>query len=153
MAWPAAMVMTAEDLGQLIHAGRGAAELPLFLAAGGDVNAIEPRSGMPLLHLACEHLNLAAIRALVAAGADLNLRDSFGQAPLHIAVGDDIDAVIQANGSEFLFETTRLLLSLGADPNVRDNRGLTPRDIAVHYGTALDRYAVEQFDRRTRLSI
>jgi ankyrin repeat protein len=142
--------MTEEDLGQLIHVGRGAAELPAFLAAGGDVNAIEPRSGMPLLHLACEHLNLDAIQALVAAGADLNLRDSFGQVPLHVAVDNDIDSVVQADGPELRFETTRLLLSLGADPNVRDSQGRTPRDWAAAYGTALNTYALDEFDRRTK---
>lgn len=140
--------MNAEDLGELIAAGRGAAELPVYLAAGGDVNAVEPRSGMPLLHLACEHQNLEAIQALVSAGADINARDSFGQAPLHTAVDIDIDSVTQANGTELRFETTRLLLSLGADPNVRDGQGRTPRDWAAGYGD----YALEQFDCRTSRS-
>jgi ankyrin repeat protein len=137
--------MTTEDLGQLIAAGRGAAELPAFVAAGGDVNATEPRSGMPLLHFACEHQNLDAIRALVSAGARINAKDSVGQTPLHVAVDIDIDSVVQANGSELQFETTRLLLSLGADPSVQDCQGLTPRDWAARYGAR----AVEQFDRRT----
>ena len=136
--------MTTEELGQLIVAGRGPAEFAAFLAASGDVNAVEPRSGMPLLHFACEHQNLGAIRALVGAGADPNATDSFGQAPLHVAVDIDIDSVIQAGGEELLFETTRLLLSLGADPDVRDRRGLTPRDWAARYG---DR-ALQQFDHR-----
>ena len=138
--------MTADDLGQLIAGGRGPTELAAFIAAGGDVNAAEPRSGMPLLHLACEHQNMDAIRALVDAGANLNARDSFGQAPLHIAVDIDIDSVVQANGLELEFETTQLLLSLGADPNVQDRQGLTPRDWAARYGER----AVEQFDRRTK---
>jgi uncharacterized protein len=137
--------MTVEDLGELIFNRRGASELPAFLAAGGDVNAIESRSGMPLLHFACEHMNFDAIRALVKAGADLNAKDSFGQATLHIAVDIDIDSVVQANGSVMSFETTRLLLSLGADPNIRDSQGETPRDWAEKYGAN----ALEQYDRRT----
>jgi ankyrin repeat protein len=113
--------MTAEELGQLIAAGRGTAEVSAYLAAGGDVNATEPRSGMPLLHLACEHQYLDAIRALVGAGADINARDGFGQASLHLAVDSDIKSVTPADGPVLRFETTCLLLSLGADPNVRDN--------------------------------
>jgi ankyrin repeat protein len=132
-------------MGQAIHQGRGTAELPAFLAAGGDVNALDPRSGMPLLHLACEHLDLDAIRALVAAGADRNARDAFGQTPLHVAVGNDIDSVVQADGPEFRFETARLLLSLGADPTLRDGRGLVPRDVAARYGGGV----LGTFDRLT----
>ena len=139
--------MTADDLGQLIAAGRGAAELPAYLAAGGDVNAIEPRSARPLLHQACEHQNLDAIRALVRSGADSEARDTFGQAAIHIAVDIDIDAVVQADGhlSEMQFATTRLMLELGANPKVRDDAGRTPRDLAAGY----NREILDQFDRRT----
>lgn len=142
-----AINMSAEDLGRLISTGRGAVGLPDYLAAGGDVNAIEPRSGMPLLHFACDHQSLDAIRALVRAGADVNARDRFGQAPLHVAVAIDIDAVVQANGllSDMRFDTTRLLLKLGADPDVRDARGRTPRDWAADYGDV----TIGQFDLRT----
>lgn len=60
-------------------------------------------------------------------------------------MGNDIDSVVQANGSEFRFETTRLLLSLGADPTVRDGRGRTARAVAVAYGGRI----LDQFDRLT----
>jgi ankyrin repeat protein len=138
-------LMTAEELGQLIHEGQGADQLPAFLASGGDVNAIDPRSELPLLHLACEHMNFDAIRALAGAGADVNGKDAAGQAALHVAVDIDIDSVIQANGSTMTFETTRLLLSLGADPTISDSQGKTPRDWAENFGPN----ALEQFDRET----
>ncbi len=100
-----------------------------------------------MLHLACEHQDLEMIRALVEQGADLNLRDKYGQVPLHIAVDNDADAVVQADGplEDYRFETTRLLLQLGANREVRSNSGQTPRDLAVLSGTA----ALERFDRLT----
>lgn len=137
--------MTETELRRLIANGQGASEIPSFIAAGGDVNCREPPLGMPLLHLACEHQNLAAIRALAAAGADLDVLDSAGQAALHIAVDIDVDSVIQASGSELDFATTLLLLSLGANPRIQDNAGRTPRDWAANYGYN----ARVEFDRRT----
>jgi hypothetical protein len=54
------------------------------------------------------------IKALAAAGADLNPHNKYGTTPLSIAVG----------GGEA--SNVRALLELGADPNVRDNEGKTP---------------------------
>jgi ankyrin repeat protein len=58
--------------------------------------------------------NYAAMRQLIAAGADLNEFDEFRMTPLLWAImGGDIDAV-------------RLLLENGADPNVRPNPDDSP---------------------------
>jgi ankyrin repeat protein len=143
--------MTLDDFGQMIATNRITAELPAFLAVGGDVNAFDPRSAMPLLHLACEHQNMNAVRALVGAGADLEARDLFGQVALHIAVNIDIDAVVQADGqvSYMQFETTNLLLELGANPEERDDAGRSPRDLAAGYGQAV----LDEFDRQTKRRI
>jgi ankyrin repeat protein len=140
--------MTTEDLARLIASGRGAGELPQYLAAGGSVDAIAPQSQMPLLHLACEHQNLEAIRALVQAGADLNRRDHYGQTALHIAVDIDIDSILQSGGSQadVEFKTTLLLLALGANADIQDGRGRTPRQLAAGYG--MD--AAEKFDQLVR---
>ncbi|CAN5755027.1 hypothetical protein BH23PLA1_BH23PLA1_22020 [soil metagenome] len=139
--------MTAEELGRAIFEGRGTQALPAYLAAGGSVDAVDPNSRMPMLHLACEHQDLEMIRALVEAGADLNLRDAFGHTPLHIAVDNDTDAVAQAGGDaeDIRYETTILLLQLGADRDIRDNAGRTPRDLAALAG----RVPLERFDRLT----
>jgi ankyrin repeat protein len=98
---------------------------------------------MPLPHFACEHQNLEMIRALVEHGADINLRDAFGQSPLHVAVDIDIDFVVQSRGGagDLRFETARVLIALGADRGSRDRSGRTPRDLAAGYGpVALERY-------------
>jgi ankyrin repeat protein len=137
--------VTPEELGRRICEGRGVEALPAYLAAGGSVDAIEPRSGMPLLHLVCEHRSHDMIRALIEQGADIHLRDPAGQTPMHVAVDGDIDSVVQRNGGEdeLRFDTTRLLLELGADPEVRDAKGRTPRDWAAGYGPV----ARERYDR------
>lgn len=140
--------MTPDEFSHLIANGRGAAELPEFIAAGGDVNSVVPNTIWPWLHLACEHQNMDAIRALVAAGANLEARDEFRQTAMHIAVDIDIDAVVQAGDtvSDMQFETTRLLLELGACLDVRDNANRSPRDFAAAYGQEV----LDQFDRRTQ---
>jgi ankyrin repeat protein len=73
---------------------------------------------------------VAAIRRLVALGADPDQRGTFG-GPDH---GDGITALHLAaqNGD---LPVIRALLELGADPTIRDRRyGGTPADWAVHGG-------------------
>jgi len=54
------------------------------------------------------------VREYLAAGADPNRRNRFGQTALSLAAGNVHAPVVQ------------LLLEAGADPHVRDNRGFTP---------------------------
>jgi cytohesin len=59
------------------------------------------------------------VARLLAAGADPNVKDPDGDAPLHIAA------------EQCRADLAELLLKHGADPNARDNQGKTPLHIAV----------------------
>jgi ankyrin repeat protein len=76
-------------------------------------------SRMPL-HLAVEEGKKDVAELLLAKGADVNARDSFGATPLHISATKDI---------------AELLLTKGADVNAKDTEGgTTPLHKAVHHG-------------------
>ena len=58
------------------------------------------------------------VARLLAAGADPNVRDPDGDAPLHIAA------------EQCRADLAELLLKHGADPNAKNNEGKTPADLA-----------------------
>lgn len=66
-----------------------------------------------LVHL-CDHEDIAAVKALLTRGVDVNVRDENGRTPLMAAV--------QKNN----LELATLLMQHGADLNIRDNTMLTP---------------------------
>ena len=91
-----------------------------YIAMDGDVNIICEGEG--LLHAAAREQNFELIKLLIEAGADVNIRDTEGETPLHIAIDRDVDGAIQ-EGQRATLETTRLLISLGADPEIRNMSG------------------------------
>ncbi|MCC9606235.1 ankyrin repeat domain-containing protein [Blastopirellula sp. JC732] len=74
------------------------------------------------------------VRALVAAGADVNLQDDSGWTPLHQAVDMAIDGANQMDRTEIDWTTVGVFLELGANPNLADKYGRTVADIASAYG-------------------
>ncbi|OGB93127.1 MAG: hypothetical protein A3H39_16440 [candidate division NC10 bacterium RIFCSPLOWO2_02_FULL_66_22] len=85
----------------------------LLLKSGADVDASN-KYGTPLT-VACGEGNLAVIKLLIAAGANVNHRSAFsGDTPLHYACGSDSA------------DAARMLLDHGADVNAANHSAETP---------------------------
>ena len=70
------------------------------------------------IHLAALHMGDDSLDALLARGANPNVKDGRGRTPLHHAAFHGYSDNVQA------------LLDAGADPNARDNDGWTPLNAA-----------------------
>src|SRR5512146_2425580 len=81
-----------------------------YLDAGGDLNRRDQKADWSLLHFAAEDCNAEVIRLLAARGADLNVRDRFGQTPLHIAVDSDLDTSARGGRRAVDMPTARALI-------------------------------------------
>ncbi len=98
--------------------------LTMFFASGADLN--ERANGDSAAHFLLYHFlegNLdARFSVLVAAGADVNARDSGNFTMLHVsAISGDTNDI-------------NVLLSSGADVNLQNNSGFTPLDYAIFLG-------------------
>ena len=89
---------------------------------------IKTDTGLTLLHCAAKYgdlgvLDTGPIDLLIAAGVDVNIRDDYGETPLHNAVWQIYDA------------RAKYLLNHGADVNAKNNNGETPLATARLFGS------------------
>jgi ankyrin repeat protein len=77
---------------------------------------------------------LETVKALAAAGAQMNVADQFGNTPLHYAAGKGAIDVVQ------------FLIEQGSDANTRNKQGLTPFAVAVQKKQGTARGLSEQSD-------
>lgn len=98
---------------------------------------------MTPLHAAVEHMNLSAIRHLIAAGADINAPDSSlsGARPLHLAVDIECEECLRrqdAGEADAIPVSTasKLLWDAGANPELPDHDGRTAIDWAREHNHA-----------------
>ena len=89
-----------------------------MISAGVDVNVRINGDDWPPLISAITFENLSAVKALIDAGADINLASKNGGTPLHFS-----------NGA-----VTQTLLEHGAKVNACNNRGWTPLHSAAFFG-------------------
>ncbi|CAM9342649.1 unnamed protein product [Scytosiphon promiscuus] len=111
----------------LLHAGvEGGDEVVMtaLIKSGGagDLDIPTIRRGRTPLHFAAIGGNAAASRALILAGADINVLDANDDGPLHLAIENGHAAVAE------------YLLIGGADPRVKGSHGAYPVHLATHRG-------------------
>ncbi|KAK3680916.1 ankyrin repeat-containing domain protein [Podospora appendiculata] len=101
--------------------------MSLLLDAGTDVD-IRTGGGKTLLAAAVENKSEAAVRLLLASGADANLEDDKGRIPLQLPV----------YSAPHVTEIVRLLIPKTRDINHQDNEGTTPLIALVRNNSNLE---------------
>ena len=97
------------------------AVVQVLIDAGAEVNDGDFGDGDTALHYAARSNEPAMVAALLAAGADLEIRNDDGETPLHFAAGYNEPAMVEA------------LLAVGADLETRNDDGETPLLFAARY--------------------
>jgi uncharacterized protein len=100
-----------------------------LLQCGIAINETD-KNGVTPLHRAVRFRSLAAVKELIACGADINAVDKKTKStPLHRAV-TNTGAPATAGKMDCAIEITKLLLTNGADPRIKNKNGKTPIDYA-----------------------
>tara|TARA_Y100001968_G_scaffold181491_1_gene166189 strand:- start:125 stop:628 length:504 start_codon:yes stop_codon:yes gene_type:complete len=121
---PARPTAKAPDIS--IHSAASNGNIEAFkqhIAAGTNVNEVDPSTGMTPLHNAArsKSSDKKIVELLIANGAHVNAGDILRRTPLHMAT---------LMGHKELAE---LLITKGADINVRNSYGETPLDWAIEH--------------------
>lgn len=89
----------------------------LLISYGANLNAHFPRGYETALHLAVENNNYNLVKLLLDNNANVNIRNSRGETPLHVACINSV-----CNRTKIVYE----LINHGANLEARDKDGLTP---------------------------
>src|SRR5271165_6923716 len=100
-----------------------------LLQRGVAVNETD-KNGVTPLHRAVRFRSPAAVKELIAQGADVNVVDKRTRSTsLHRAV-TSTGAPATAGKMAYAIEITRMLMANGADPRIKNKNGKTPVDYA-----------------------
>jgi uncharacterized protein len=100
-----------------------------LLGRGVAVNETD-KNGVTPLHRAVRFRSPAAVKELIARGADINVVDKKTRStPLHRAV-TSTGAPKTSGKTDCAIEIIKLLLAHGADPHIKNKNGKTPIDYA-----------------------
>jgi ankyrin repeat protein len=100
-----------------------------FLERGADVDAVD-HNHLGLLHAASCSGSIEVARLLLKHGANIDVRNSWGQTPLHRALVE-----IHDNFDHKHFDGIQLFLEHGAGVDALDNYNSTPLHVASRYGS------------------
>lgn len=112
---------------------------------GADIDAVSyERQGRSPLYLAASHHMAAAVKVLLAAGADVHFQAGHNLTPLLAAC----DPCLESIGEPYsdAYHTVKLLLDYGSKTDATDDRG----DTALHY---LGRFVMNSLDFRIDLDM
>lgn len=97
---------------------------------GADIN-LQDNNGWTALHFAAQKQSLPAVKKLLELGANLELKDTYGNTPL-------FRAVFCSKGDGKIIT---LMLENGANPDSENEHGVSPRSLA----STIANYDIEQF--------
>ncbi|KAL9321767.1 hypothetical protein ACSQ67_009820 [Phaseolus vulgaris] len=93
------------------HENEGRELVQILLAAGADPSAQDSQNGRTALHTAAMTNDVDLVKAILAAGVDVNIRNVHNSIPLHLALARGAKACVG------------LLLAAGANYNLQDDDG------------------------------
>lgn len=114
---PQAMGQNDQKIHDIARIGTGA-EIASILKANPAMRDARTGLGSTPLHLAATNSDSGPLKALLAAGADVNAKDSDASTPLHLAAYTN------------RIENAKILLEAGADVNAVSTGGRTPVALA-----------------------
>lgn len=110
-------------LTQTIHINNNMFEL--LIERGANINSALDHDGCILIHRAVRSFNTSRIFICIDAGADINVKNTRGDTPLHTMLNDIRNDI----SDDILKDVCTVLLENGANPTITNSSGQTSLDL------------------------